>query len=230
MPALLTVQNTQALARVEVLAPDLLCQQLDAVLQDVPVAAAKTGALGSSDNVRIVARRLARTRIPLVVDPVLTSTLGVPLSGSGVRRAMIEALLPCASLVTPNLKEAESLTGLSVRTTAQARDAARALVDCGAQAALVTGGHLEGAPVDVLLAGGHFHELVGRRIATRHAHGAGCTLSAAIAARLARAEPMVEAVQRAKEWLTRALATARGFGGGASGLNHLEPLIKTSER
>jgi hydroxymethylpyrimidine/phosphomethylpyrimidine kinase len=217
---LLTVQSSRALSRVQHVDAALVAEQLDAVLDDLPPQALKTGALGSQAIVEAIANRIAKHEVPLVIDPVLSATHGAVLLESQAQQALRERLLPLATLVAPNLAEAEALTGRPVRTEAQARDAARALVDLGAGAALVTGGHLDGDAVDTLYVGGEWHRLVATRIETRHTHGLGCALSAAITARLAHGEPLLDACERAKHWLTRAIANAPGLGGGAGPIDH----------
>jgi hydroxymethylpyrimidine/phosphomethylpyrimidine kinase len=223
---LLTVQNTVRVSRVEVMAPDLVLAQLDAVLEDLPVGAAKSGALGSAANVLAVAERFARPGSPrLVVDPVMISKHGAPLLPDDARRAVRDELLKVAALVTPNTHEAAELVGQPVETLADAREAAHLLVAMGARAALVKGGHLEGDAVDVLALAGETLELPARRIETRHTHGTGCTYAAAITALLARGLPLLDAVMQAKEWLTRAIETAPGLGHGHGPVNHHAPFL-----
>ncbi len=133
-------------------------------------------------------------------------------------------LLPRATLITPNLHEAAALLGREVPDLAAARDAARAIADLGVGSVLVKGGHLEGDPVDVLYHRGELHELRAERVATRHTHGTGCTYGAAITARLARGVDLLEAVRGAKAWLTEALRTAPGIGGGVGPVDHFSPV------
>src|SRR5262249_299837 len=132
-------------------------------------------------------------------------------------------LLPLASVVTPNLSEAEVLTGLPVRTLSDMRSAAVRLVKLGARVAIVTGGHIDGPAVDVLFDGERFVELASERITTRHTHGTGCTFSSAIAARLALGDPAVDAARSAKVYVTRAIQQAPGLGRGRGPLGHFPP-------
>lgn len=217
---LLTVQNTRGVTRVEVLDAALVAEQLGAVLDDIPPGAVKTGALGSAAIVEAIAARLATSSVPLVVDPVLAPTRGGALLDEPGRRALVAHLLPRATLVTPNLAEAAALSGRPVASEADAREAARAIVDLGARAVLVKGGHLDGDAVDTLYAEGRFERFTAPRIATRHTHGVGCALSAAITALLARGVPLVEACASAKLWVSSALASAPGLGAGAGPINH----------
>jgi hydroxymethylpyrimidine/phosphomethylpyrimidine kinase len=217
---LITVQNTVALEHVEFLPAVLVLHQLRAVLDDIPPHAAKTGALGNRSIIEAVARTAADFRFPLVVDPVMVSQHGRVLADDDAVNAIREHLVPQASLLTPNLAEAEALTGLEVRDLEGMRRAARRLHDMGAKAVLVKGGHLEGDAVDLLFAAGVAREFRAERIRTRHTHGTGCTYSAAITAELAQGAPLEDAVERAKAFVTEAIRTAPGLGRGSGPLNH----------
>ena len=217
---LITVQNTLGIQRVETMPGDLVIEQIRAVIEDVAPNAAKTGALGSVEVVLGVARYSAEFTFPLVVDPVIISKHGAPLLSRHAVDAMRTALLPRASLVMPNLAEAAELTGREVTDVPRMRDAARALVEMGARAALVKGGHLEGDAIDVLLDGDVFHEFRAARVKTRHTHGTGCTYSAAVTAGLATGLQLVEAVARAKKFVTLAIQNNPGLGRGQGPLNH----------
>jgi hydroxymethylpyrimidine/phosphomethylpyrimidine kinase len=222
---LLTVQNTAGVSRVEVMPPDLVVEQVRAVLDDVPPGAAKTGALGSAPVVEAVASLARDFAFPLVVDPVMMSKHGAPLLDDAAAAALRESLLPHASLVTPNAPEASALTGVEVRDVPSARAAAAALLGLGARAALVKGGHLdERDAVDVLAVDGALHELRAPRVDSPHTHGTGCTYAAAIVARLARGEALVDAVAGAKRWLTAALANPPRVGRGIGPVGHLTPV------
>ncbi len=220
---LLTVQNTMDVSRVEVMDPELVLAQIDAVTGDLPVGAAKTGALGSAPVVRAVAEAAAAFGFPLVVDPVMISKHGAALLDDEARQAL-DGLFTHAALITPNAPEAAALTGLPVDDLEQARVAAAALAKRGCSV-LLKGGHLgDSDAIDLLLHEGELHELPAKRIDTKHTHGTGCTYAAAITARLARGDTLVDAVTGAKGWLTRAIATAPGIGHGQGPVNHLTPL------
>jgi hydroxymethylpyrimidine/phosphomethylpyrimidine kinase len=223
--AALTAQNTRGVRAIAEVAPPFVAQQLEAVLDDLDVRAAKTGMLGGATVVAVVAERLGARPLPhLVVDPVMVATSGDALLAPDALGVLRARLLPLATLVTPNLHEAEVLTGRRVRTPAEMREAARALVDLGAGAALVTGGHLAGPAVDVLLDGSTVHELPAPRVAgARPWHGAGCTLSAAVTAGLALGRDLEAAVAAAKGYVTRALRAAPAIGHGARPLDHRVP-------
>jgi len=217
---LLTVQNTVRVSRVECVSAGLVAEQVRAVVEDIRPLAAKTGALGDSAIVDTVAALAGEFSFPLVVDPVMISKHGTPLIAEDARTAVREKLIKRAYLVTPNLAEAEALAGFPIRDGNDMRRAAEALVRLGAHAVLVKGGHLEGPAVDVLFDGTGFHEFPAPRIDTPHTHGTGCTYSAAIAAALALDAPLVEAVSRAKAFITEAIRTAPGLGSGSGPVNH----------
>jgi hydroxymethylpyrimidine/phosphomethylpyrimidine kinase len=217
---LITVQNTVGVDRVEILDPDLVRQQLDAVIRDIPPGAAKTGALGNAAVVRTIADAAATFPFPLVVDPVLFSSKGHPLLDADGRQALIDLLFPRAFLLMPNLSEASDLAGITVTDIPAMRRAAEILATRGPKNVLVKGGHLRGEAVDILFSNGQFHEFAATRIATSQTHGTGCTFSAAVTAELAKGRPLPDAVARAKTFITRAIQWAPGLGSGAGPLNH----------
>ena len=217
----LTAQNTVGVRARSDVAPAFVAAQLDAVLDDLAVVAVKTGLLPDVAVVEAVAERLRAHGVgTLVVDPVLVATSGDALTAPSTVQAIVQHLLPLASLVTPNLHEAHALTGHPVRTRAEMRDAARRLVDRGARAALVKGGHLPQRACDVLATADATHELDAPRIDVGPTHGTGCTLSAAITAELARGRTLLEAVTSAKAYVRRALETALPLGHGSRLLDH----------
>jgi hydroxymethylpyrimidine/phosphomethylpyrimidine kinase len=217
---LITVQNTRTVTRVEVFPPSLVVEQLRAVIEDIPPGAAKTGALGGADVVAAIAVEARRFAFPLVVDPVMISKHGAPLMPPEACAAVRDLLLPVAALLTPNLHEAAALSGLPVEDKAGMRAAAERLCALGCEAVLVKGGHLPGAAVDLLFADGEFHEFESERVDTPHTHGTGCTYSATITAELAKGTELVEAVRKAKAFITRAIRTNPGLGGGSGPVNH----------
>ena len=216
---LLTVQNTMRVSRVVVMPVELVIQQIEAVLEDIPPAAAKTGALGSAEVVEAVARVAGSFGFPLVVDPVMVSKHGAPLLPEPAMRAMRDALLPRAALITPNAPEAEALTGLEVRDVEGMRRAAVRIREMGARAVLIKGGHLDGPATDILF-DGEWREFPAPRIDTRHTHGTGCTYSAAITAGLACGLAPGDAVERAKRFIQDAIRTNPGLGRGSGPVNH----------
>lgn len=220
---LLTVQNTLRVDRVVVMPPDLVRQQVQAVLEDIPPKAAKTGALGNAAVVEAVAEMAGTFPFPLVVDPVMISKHGAPLLDADAQRAVLEKLIPRAWLLTPNLHEAAALAGFEVEDLDGMRRAAERLLALGARNILVKGGHLRDTATDLLLADGQWHEFSAPHIDTPHTHGTGCTYSAAITAELAKGSSLAAAVRRAKAFLTEAIRTNPGLGGGSGPVNHHAP-------
>jgi hydroxymethylpyrimidine/phosphomethylpyrimidine kinase len=217
---LLTVQNTVRVSRVEVMAPLLVLEQLAAVIEDIPPGAAKTGALGSAEMVEAVARAAADFSFPLVVDPVMVSKHGMSLLPEAAVAAIRDLLLPRAFLITPNVPEAEALSGVAIRNLEEMRRAACRLRELGARAVLIKGGHLEGDAIDLLFDGAGWHEFPAPRVATPHTHGTGCTYSAAITAGLALGLALPVAVGRAKRFIHEAIRTNPGLGQGSGPVNH----------
>ncbi|MBM3789109.1 MAG: bifunctional hydroxymethylpyrimidine kinase/phosphomethylpyrimidine kinase [Acidobacteria bacterium] len=217
---LLTVQNTQGVQAIRVLEPEFVLAQLEAVLSDIPPAAAKTGALGNEAVIEALADRARSFRFPLVVDPVMISKHGAPLVSEDARAALATHLLPCAFLVTPNLHEAAVLAGMPVDDISAMFEAARRIRALGVSAVLVKGGHLENEALDVLHWKGNWFEFRAPRIGTVHTHGTGCTFSAAITAELAKGAPLPEAVATAKKYISSAIRSGPGLGQGIGPVNH----------
>lgn len=223
----LTVQNTLGVSAVHPVPLDIIEGQMRAVLDDIGADAVKTGMLAKADVVRLVARVLRESApdIPLVLDPVMVATSGDVLLAEDAISAVREELLPVAALVTPNAPEAEKLTGLNVSNVGEQAEAGRALVEAGAKAALVKGGHLTGPVVhDVLVTAKEMRVFESPRIDTTNTHGTGCTLASAIAARIALGQPLSEAVEGAGRYLHEAIVRAPGFGSGHGPVDHVWPL------
>jgi hydroxymethylpyrimidine/phosphomethylpyrimidine kinase len=218
---LLTVQNTRRVSRVAIMDAALVIEQLEAVLEDIPPGAAKTGALGNAAVTEAVARAADGFRFPLVVDPVMISKHGTPLIAEEAVLALRERLLPRAALVTPNLPEAAALSGVEIDSLAAAHEAAQRILMLGARAVLIKGGHFSGEDsTDLLVTAGESRTYSARRVETRHTHGTGCTYSAAITAGLALGLELEQAVARAKAFVTAAIITNPGLGGGCGPVNH----------
>jgi hydroxymethylpyrimidine/phosphomethylpyrimidine kinase len=219
---LLTVQNSLGVSRLETLPADLVAAQIEAVLDDIPPVAIKTGALGSAEVVCAVARVLARIDVPLVVDPVMISKHGASLASDAAVAVMKRELLPRATLITPNGPEAEALSGIPVRTVDDMRRAAAMLCEKGIRSVLVKGGHVgdDAETIDVLYDGREYREFRAQRIRTPHTHGTGCTYSAAITAGLALGLELGDAVERGRLFVQEAIRTAPGLGHGCGPLNH----------
>jgi hydroxymethylpyrimidine/phosphomethylpyrimidine kinase len=209
---LITVQNTRGIARVEVLDADLVAEQIRAVIGDIRPHAAKIGALGNAAVTLAVANVLKDAPFPVVVDPVMRGSLGGHLGSAAILNAF---------LITPNLEEASEVAGFPVNDIESMRAAAEKIAEAGASNVLIKGGHLTGAAIDILrTSDGRFHEFVAERIDTRHTHGTGCTYSAAITAELAKGTVLIDAIRRAKAFVTEAIRSNPGLGGGSGPLNH----------
>lgn len=217
-----TAQNTRGVRAVHPVPVDIVAAQLAALAEDLPPAAVKTGMLASAALVREVAAALTRYDFGnYVLDPVMLATSGDRLLDADAERELRERLLPLATIVTPNLDEAAVLAGFPVRDPAAMERAGVRLLEAGAAAALVKGGHLPGdALVDILVTPGGVRRFATTRIATRATHGTGCTLSAAITAGLALDRPLEEAVREALDYVRRAIAAAPGLGSGRGPLAH----------
>ena len=222
-----TAQNTQGVSQVEALSPQLVRAQLDAIAEDLRPVAVKTGMLANALLIETVLEGLEQWSLtPVVVDPVMVATSGDRLLDvSGEDR--MRDLLRTAALVTPNTPEAQVLTGIEIQNVDAAARAARALVDLGAGAALVKGGHLgtdsDDRVTDVLWDGAREQRWSHPRIRTLHTHGTGCTLSAATAAGLAHGRDLAEAVEAALAFVNTAIRRAPGLGSGRGPVDHFAP-------
>lgn len=219
----LTAQNTLGVHGVVPIEPGFIAQQIEVVLTDIGADALKTGMLHSAEVIGVVASCLRKhgASVPLVVDPVMVAKGGHRLLLSEAEAALRDVLLPMATLLTPNLPEAEVLVGFPVRSEADMRRAAEKLAGFGAKAVLMKGGHLDGDRlVDLLFHDGRFDRFEDTRIAGSSTHGTGCTLASATAAGLAQKMGLRDSVARARSYVRRAIETAPGFGGGHGPLNH----------
>ena len=226
----LTAQNTEGVHGVVAVDPAFIAQQIEVVLTDIGADALKTGMLHSAEVIETVASAFKKHApgVPLVVDPVMVAKGGHRLLQAEAETPLREILLPMATLLTPNLPEAEALVGFPVRTEADMRRAAEHFTTLGAKAVLMKGGHLAGdILVDLLVHDGGVERFEDRRIATRSTHGTGCTLASAIAAGLAQGLNLEAAVDRARAYVQRAIASAPGFGRGHGPLDHSHPLQST---
>jgi hydroxymethylpyrimidine/phosphomethylpyrimidine kinase len=217
----ITAQNTLGVTAVFELPPEIVAAQIDAVVSDIGVDAAKTGMIANAEIIRVVAAKVREHGISrFVVDPVMIATSGDRLLAEDAVDALRTELLPLATVVTPNLPEAGVLIGREVTTPAEMREAARAIVGLGARSALVKGGHLAGDAIDIFYDGEHLLELTARRIPTTSTHGTGCTLASAIASLLAKGVPLDEAIRDAKAYVTTAIERAYPIGHGHGPVHH----------
>jgi hydroxymethylpyrimidine/phosphomethylpyrimidine kinase len=227
----LTAQNTLGVQGIHEVPAEFVARQMEAVLADIGADAMKTGMLGNSAIVRAVCRMARKYRLAkIVVDPVMVATRGARLLSPAAEEALRKELLPLARVITPNLPETEVLIGRKVKGLKGMRAAAAQIHKMGARNVLIKGGHLSGKPVDIFFDGRKFHELVGERIATPHTHGTGCTISAAIAVELARGNSALEAVQKAKAFITSAIQFSLDLGRGQGPVNPYAPAAREIER
>lgn len=227
-------QNSTRVAQVLPVEANLLTAQIETLVEEYRPDALKLGALATADNVEAVARTLVGLRLPApVIDPVILSSSGTRLLARDGEQALATHLLPIARVVTPNLPEAEALSGIKIDCAAALREAARAILKLGAQAVVIKGGHQSGSEaephrsIDLFYDGEEFFELSAERLLGDGAHGTGCAFSAAIAAGLAQGFELEAAVRRAKEFVTRALAHRYRLGRGRF---LLDPFVKLSEQ
>lgn len=217
-----TAQNTLGVDAIHDMPSEIVAQQIDSVLTDIGTDAVKSGMLSNADCIRAVAERIRTYGIEnYVLDPVMVSESGSRLLNADAEAVLAEELVPLASVVTPNIFEAEALTGVAVATEDEMRRAGEAIHRKGCAYVLMKGGHLDGnEAVDLLFDGAVWRRYAAPRVATKNTHGTGCTYSAAIAAYLARGHDMPDAVERAKRYVTRALESGFDLGAGPGPLNH----------
>lgn len=218
-----TVQNTEGVLAVHELPGETIAAQMSAVLCDIGADVIKTGMLGSAASVRVVAQVIeAQDKpIPLVVDPVMIAKGGAALIDAPAVKVLKDELCLRATILTPNIPEAEHLAGFAIRDLNDMKRAADVLMTLGPEAVLIKGGHRPGETIeDVLLTADGFDVMMGRRINSRHTHGTGCTLASAIAVGLAQGMAVEEAVKRARAYVREAIRSAPGLGRGHGPLNH----------
>lgn len=218
----ITAQNTEEVTDVFELPPSIIASQLDAVFDDFDVAAVKTGMFSSTAIVEIVVKMLTLQKIAtLVVDPVMVSKSGHPLLRPDAVDAVKTQLLPLAFVVTPNIHEAQQLSGIQITSLADARRAAKVIHGFGCKHVLIKGGHLlSERATDLLYDGRFFNVLKGEFIETRHTHGTGCTFASALAAHLARGRSVLDAAQAAKAYVTQAIRHGLAIGHGHGPTDH----------
>jgi hydroxymethylpyrimidine/phosphomethylpyrimidine kinase len=216
-----TAQNTMTVSRVLALPPDMVRAQMAAVASDFQIDATKIGMLATAEIAMTVASAIAELRLAhVVLDPVMIAKGGSTLLDDAAVAVLRDHLMPLAEVVTPNMPEAEALTGWRISSADDLQQTAVRLVELGARAAIVKGGHLDGPAVDLLFDGGTVTRLQTDRLPGPHTHGTGCTFSSALAARLALGDTLIDAARRAKAYVTHAIARAPGLGHGAGPLGH----------
>lgn len=213
-------QNTTGVQNVQHIPVSMIQQQLDSVISDIPFQAFKTGMLANIDIMDAVAEKISGLNVPYIMDPVMVTTSGHTLIAEDSRDYLRENLLPMTTLVTPNVPEAEVITGETIESPGDLKNAALQIVqEFGAEAALVKGGHMQGEAVDFLYDGKTIHTFSTERIDTKNTHGTGCTYSAAITACLSQGYPLPDAVQIAKNFITAAIRHSLSIGHGSGPTN-----------
>ena len=216
-----TAQNTQRVLAIHDIPEYIVASQIRAVTSDIQVDTVKTGMLSNSNIIKTVASELEDLRIEsLVVDPVMVAKSGDLLLKEDAVESLCTKLLPLATVVTPNLPEAEVLCGIKIENPEDAEEAARKIIALGARSVVIKGGHLAGDPVDLYYDGSKFHRLQAQRVETKNTHGTGCTFASAIAAGLSKGVEQLQAIISAKEYVTEAMKRAYPIGHGHGPLNH----------
>lgn len=222
----LTAQNTTGVFGVVEMSPEFVAQQIDVVVTDIGVDAAKTGMLSNAGIIQAVADRIRHHRIPnLVVDPVMIAKSGTPLLRPEAMDALRSILLPLATVVTPNLHEARAIADIVIETTQDMREAARRIHALGPRIVVVKGGHLQGDAEDIVYDGRAFASLKEARVPTHHTHGTGCIFAAAIAAELALGREVGEAIRRAKAFIGEAIRASLPIGQGHGPANPMHAKV-----
>ena len=217
----ITAQNTQGVTQILELSPDLVEAQIDAVVEDIGSHALKTGMLANSAIIEVVAAKVQEHGLKnLVVDPVMVAKGGDLLLRPEAIETLRARLIPLATIVTPNLPEAEQLTGIHCSRVAGIKEAARKIIAMGTRSVVIKGGHSKGPATDIFYDGKKFLELTSPRVRTANTHGTGCTFSAAIAAGLAKGEKLESAVVQAKRYISRAIRKGFAIGSGHSPVHH----------
>ena len=217
----LTAQNTTGVRAIQESTPEFLAQQIDAVFEDIRPDAVKIGMVASSELIRVIADRLRHYEAKnIVVDPVMVATSGSALMKTDAVQTLTNELLPLAAVVTPNIPEAQVLSGLTIESRADMETAAKMIGDSHGCAVLLKGGHSISDANDLLYADGEMEWFEGKRIDNPNTHGTGCTLSSAIASNLAKGLPLPESVRRAKDYISGALAAMLDLGHGSGPMDH----------
>lgn len=226
----ITAQNTMGVFGIQDINPEMIESQINVIFEDIRVDAIKIGMVSKIESIKAIANSLRKIeKLPVVVlDPVMISKSGFNLLSKDAKDTLIKELFPLATLITPNLPEAEEILGIKIENLDEMKEAALKLKELGPKAILVKGGHLENDATDLLFDGENFIFLPQERINTTHTHGTGCTLSSAIAANLAKGMNIDEAVKVGKRYITTAIEHGFELGNGVGPTNHFYELYKKS--
>lgn len=226
----IVAQNTTGVQDVHHVPASMIHQQLESVLTDIVPHAFKTGMLANTSIMETVFESIRQLEVPYVMDPVMVASSGDPLISEDSRDYLSKELVPLTTVVTPNIKEAEVLTGLTIETTEDMQEAAKQIVhELKANAALIKGGHMKGEAVDFLYDGESINAFTAERIDSTNTHGTGCTYSAAITAYLSQGDSLYEAVKKAKQFVTAAIRHSFPLGEGTGPTNHWAERVEMGE-
>ncbi|KXZ39334.1 hydroxymethylpyrimidine/phosphomethylpyrimidine kinase [Alkalithermobacter thermoalcaliphilus JW-YL-7 = DSM 7308] len=222
-----TAQNTKGVIGIENISADMVEKQLDAIFTDIKVDAVKVGMLSNRDIIKSVSRKLKKySPDNIVLDPVMVSKSGHTLLGPDAKDILLKELLPLCTIVTPNIPEAEVITGVTINSINDMKKSCKVIFEMGAKMILIKGGHLSTDPVDILFDGKGFKYFIGKRIHTKNTHGTGCTLSSAIASNLAKGYSVEKSIVKAKEYITIAIQNSLSIGKGIGPTNHFYSIYK----
>lgn len=222
-----TAQNTQGVFAVQDIDKDIIKKQIQAIYDDITVSAVKIGMVSQIDTIKAIAEELIKYKAKnIVLDPVMISKSGFDLLRKESKETLVKELIPIADIVTPNIHEAQAITGFKIENTVDMEKAAIEIYKMGPKNVLVKGGHLEEDAIDVLFNGEEIRHFKGRRINTKNTHGTGCTLSSAIASNIALGYGVMESVRRAKEYINIAIEHSLQIGKGVGPTNHFYILYK----
>ena len=221
-------ENTFRVTDYQDIRPDIIEKQIDDIFEDIPPDAVKVGMLSCHETMLAVAKKLREWKPNnTVIDPVMYAKNGSPLMEESAISTLISEIVPLADLITPNIPEAEKMTGMTIKNDDDMRQAARLIHAMGCRAVVVKGGHSEGDAVDILFDGNEFYEYSAPRVETKHTHGTGCTFSSAIASNLALGISVQKAVEKAKGYINVAIAHAPKLGKGNGPTHHFYEMYKT---
>lgn len=222
-----TVQNTQGVFGCQDITPDIIKAQIDAIFTDIEVSAVKIGMVSQIETIKAISEKLKQYQPQnVVLDPVMISKSGFDLMQPNAKETLIKELIPLAFVVTPNLPEAEVITGISIKNLKDMEKAAQIIHNMGTKNVLIKGGHLQQDATDILFDGKQYYYMKGERIHTKNTHGTGCTLSSAIAANLAKGQTIQQSVKNAKDYITIAIEHALDIGKGVGPTNHFYTLYQ----
>ena len=208
-------ENTSRVIDIQDVTPDMIKKQIDAVFEDIEVDAVKIGMLSTPDCMKAVAEKIRQYNpANVIIDPVMYAKNGCPLMAETALDSLIKLIIPLADVLTPNIPEAEKISGISISSLADMETSARKIHAMGCKAVVIKGGHFDGNPCDVLFDGNQFTHFETTRINTKNTHGTGCTFSSAIAAQLAKGDSVKDAVSSAKAYVTTAIEHSLAIGKG----------------